>query len=298
MSPKDERVGRVSIREVLRCGIRRLTAAQSDTPRLDAEMLLAHLLEMRRENLYTQERQALSREQARSFSDLIERRLAGEPVAYLIGRRAFYDTILHIDNRVLIPRPETELLVEEAIRWWRTERPTGQIVDVGTGSGAIAIALARELKGASLIATDISPAALQVAAENISRHHLGSRVQLVCCDLLAAFQGPFALIIANLPYIPTAKMANLPNSVRKYEPALALDGGLKGVVLILRLLKQSSTRLAQKSLILLEIDDHQAESVISIAHNTLRGRFAVESTALCDYAEHRRMIRIGASATY
>lgn len=236
----------------------------SGAPRLDAQLILAHLLEQRREYLIAHDEVALSAEQAIAYAKLIALRRRGMPTAYILGRRAFFDRDLVVTPHVLIPRPETELIVERALAWihaqGRQNDPRLRIVDVGTGSGAIAVALAGRLPAARILATDISSAALQVAQIN---GRAFPNLGYVQCDLLSGIGGRFAVICANLPYIATAALDVL--EVAKFEPAIALDGGSDGLALIRRLLQQAPSRLAKPGLLLLEIGADQGAAALTAA---------------------------------
>jgi release factor glutamine methyltransferase len=282
-----------SLREALRWAVGFLAQSGSASPRLDAELLLAHVLGWERTQLYLRSEDLLAPAAARRFTELVRRRAAHEPVAYLLGRRAFYDLDLAVGPEVLIPRPETELLVEEALAWAKPLARPLNIVDVGTGSGAIALALARHLPQARVWAVDLSLAALRVAAANARRYGLEERVLLLCGDLLAPLAGPFDLIAANLPYIAHDRLAALPPDVAAYEPPLALDGGVDGLALIRRLLDQAPARLARPGLVVLELDQGQGEAVTALA----RAHWPqAEVTVRRDYAGLERMVRIAIPA--
>jgi len=270
MSQEALRAGPLSVRDALRWAVRVLVSSGSDSPRLDAEVLLAHALGIRRSQLPLYWEETLSTEAAEAFTILVRRRAAHEPVAYLVGRRAFYDLDVCVDARVLIPRPESELLVEEALSWARAhEGDVWRVADVGTGSGALAIALARHLPSAWVWGTDLSPEALAVARENARCYGVEGRIGWVCCDLLSALAGPFEIIVANLPYIPHEEIASLPPDIVNYEPHLALDGGPGGLTVIERLLQQVPERLSRPGLLLLEIDSRQAERTAALAGASL-----------------------------
>jgi len=268
----------------------RLLAGTTDTPRLDAEVLLTHVLGISREILYAQGERRLSGAQAKRYTELVRRRLQHEPVAYLIGHRAFYDVELSVDPRVLIPRPETELLIEMALDWSTgARRKCLRVVDVGTGSGALAIVLARHLPEAQITATDISREALRVAAINVRAYRLQGRISLVQADLLVAVAGPLDLIVANPPYVPQERLPTLPEDVRVYEPMRALDGGADGLEIIQELLRQAAERLARPGLFLTEIDATQRHSVRTMATRQWpNGRVNI----VPDYAGMDRVLRV------
>jgi len=268
-----------------------LLADASETARLDAEVLLAHLLGLGRAALYAVAAdRCLSDAQARQYTQLVQRRLAREPVAYLIGRRVFYDIELAVDRRVLIPRPETELLIELALQWAAgiPQKPL-RVVDVGTGSGALAIVLARHLAHARVIAIDASSAALAVAAENMAAYGLGERVALVRSDLLTPISSSVDLIVSNPPYVPRGRLPSLPDDVRLYEPTEALDGGVGGLDVIQRLLNQAADRLATPGLLVVEIDATQGTAARELA-STLWPRGCVDVRR--DYAGLDRVLRV------
>ena len=279
----------VSIGDALRRALGVLVS-QSATPRLDAEVLLAHLLSIKRTQLYVRWNDRLGAAAAHRYRSLVQRRAAHEPVAYLVGERAFYDIDLQVDRRVLIPRPETEQLVQEALSWGqrRGEGPL-RVVDVGTGSGALAVVLARHLQGARVWAVDISREALCAAMVNLRRHGVEGRVKLVCGDLLAALRGPFELIVANLPYVSRKALSGLSADIVAFEPLVALDGGEDGLAVIRRLLAQCPNRLARPGLLLLEIDEGQGEAVCEAVRSHLPD---AETTVLRDYAGLERVVRI------
>jgi release factor glutamine methyltransferase len=254
-----------------------LAAAGCETPHLDAEVLLAHILDRDRVWLYAYSEHTLSPAQLSVYQSLVSRRASREPVAYLIGHREFYGLDFVVTPDVLIPRPETELLVERAIQWARTSSYSGVIADVGTGSGAIAVSLALHLPRAYVVATDTSPAVLSVACCNAARHGVANRVFLIQADLLrplrrftphkgvAPLVGSLSLIVANPPYLTQAEMAAAPPEVARWEPRPALDGGPDGLAVIHRLLAMASDRLAAGGALLVEIGAHQAVDVLGLA---------------------------------
>jgi release factor glutamine methyltransferase len=228
------------------------------SPRLDAELLVAHVLALPRVQLYVQFDRPLGPDELAAIRGLIKRRQAGESVAYLVGKKEFWGLELAVDARVLVPRPETETLVEAARAWLTgVERP--RIADVGTGSGAIAVTLAKLFPDATVVASDISAGALEVARANAERLGVAAGVTFVEGDLDAplAAHAPFSLIVANLPYIASADMPTLPAEVRT-EPALALDGGPDGLDLVRRLVAAAPARLAPGGALALEIGAGQA----------------------------------------
>ena len=243
---------------------------------LDAEVLLAHVTGLDRAGLYRESERGLSPRAAELFQQLVERRAQREPVAYLTGKKEFMGLEFAVNPAVLIPRPQTELLVEKACALVR-KFISGQhglpgsssallIADAGTGSGAIAVSLARFLPAARIYATDISPAALEVARENARRHGVADKVSFLQGDLLLplfdfGLSGRISLIVANLPYIPTAELNCLMPDVRCYEPWSALDGGPDGLFHYRRLFPQARHLLSDLGYLLMEIDAKQGEKV-------------------------------------
>jgi release factor glutamine methyltransferase len=265
----------------------RTLATSSSTPRLDAEMLLAHVLGWPRSRLLACSDETPDAAQAAAFEQLVARRLALEPVAYLVGQREFYGLEVHVDARVLVPRPETELLVELAIGQAQGRAAQVQplvLADVGTGSGAIALALAAHLPQAHIYATDISRGALEVAAANVARHGLQQRITLLEGDLLAPLPQPVPIIVSNPPY---TLLSQIDRNVYQHEPHLALDGGPDGLVLYRRLLEQAPRWLLPGGALLLEIGAAQAASVVALVRAAFgRPHIAVQR----DLAGHPRVV--------
>lgn len=275
--------------DALRWAIRLLVAHGIETPRLEAELLLSHVLGEDRARLYALWETSLSPEQVERFTQWVRRRARREPLAYLVGQRAFYDLTLEVTPEVLIPRPETEHLVEAALAWAKGQDRPLRIIDVGTGSGALAVAVARHLPTARVWAVDLSPQALQVAQRNVLRYGLADRIALIQGDLLTAFKGPFDLILANLPYVSTEELPTLAPEIALYEPRLALDGGRQGVEVILRLLASLPWALAVPGLALFEIDPRQAAPLKAEAADLLP---EAEIRLLQDYAGRERVLYI------
>jgi release factor glutamine methyltransferase len=232
------------------------------TPRLDAQVLLAHVLGKDRVYLYTHFDQPLSPEELARYRGLIQRRLAGEPVAYLVGEKEFRSLTFAVDKRVLVPRPDTEATVEAALALLPADAG-GRVVDVGTGSGAIALTIKKERPQLEVLAVDRSPDAAAVARANAER--LGLAVEIVEGDLLApvAARGPFTLIVSNPPYIPSDDIAALAPEVRN-EPMLALDGGEDGLDVIRRLVNDAPPLLAPKGALVLEVGAGQSDAVAAL----------------------------------
>ena len=237
--------------EVLRRATGYLEQHGSASPRLDAEVLMAHALGLRRLDLYLQFERPLSDAELQPYRDILARRGRGEPVAYLVGTKEFMKLDFEVTPDVLVPNPDTETLVVRAIELLRGRPAGARVADVGTGSGCIAVAIAHYVATASVCAGDVSAAALEVARRNVSRHGLEGRVTLVESDLLAAMPGPFDLVCANLPYLPS--WAELPAEVRA-QPDLALFAGEDGAELVRRLLEEAPERLRRGGVVLAEAD--------------------------------------------
>ncbi|HZR98062.1 MAG TPA: peptide chain release factor N(5)-glutamine methyltransferase [Chloroflexota bacterium] len=267
---------------------RALRAAGVPLPELDALLLAAHALGLGKASLLAHPERALTAAEAARLDALVTRRADRVPLAYLLGEREFYGRDFRVTPDVLVPRPETELLVEVAMEWLRERPATGWAADVGTGSGTLAVTLAAERPGLRVVATDRSPAALAVAAVNAARHAVAARTHLVCTDLLGGVAGPLGLVVANLPYIPSDAIAGLMLEVARHEPRLALDGGPDGLAPIRRLLAQAPARLAPGGLLLLEIGGDQGPAVRAEAARLLPG---ADIAVLKDLAGHDRVLR-------
>ncbi len=255
-----------TIQQALTQGISR------DIDSLDAQLLLAHVLQVERSTLYAYPERELTPAQEQQYLALIERRAQDEPVAYLVGHKEFYGLDLIVDNRVLIPRPETELLIDTALHVCRQKIAAGSIpivADIGTGSGAIPIALAvNEPRLPYLYATDISSDALAVASLNCQRNHVHQRVRLLQGDLIAPLPEPVDLLTANLPYVGASETAQLTPDVQNYEPHLALFSGPDGLDLLERFLTDvaRSNVLKAEGVVLLEIGYQQRERLAQMIY--------------------------------
>ena len=243
-----------------------------DSPRLSAELLLGHVLGVPRIKLYTDYDRPLEARQLAAYRELVRRAAEDEPVAYLTGRAHFFSLEFAVTRDVLVPRPDTETLVENVIQLirHRAELANARVLDLCTGSGCIAAAIAHNVKDAIVVATDISPAAVAVARENLERLGLVPRVLIEEGDLFAPLERlvdrqPFHLLVANPPYIPTGQIAQLDRSVREYEPLSALDGGLDGLAIHRRILSESPSHLFPGAHVFLEIAFDQAELAREIA---------------------------------
>lgn len=235
-----------------------------ESPRLNAEHLLAHVLGKKRLDLYMEFDRPLSEAERAPLRDLIRDRGTGKPLQHLLGTAEFFGRSFLSDARALIPRPETEQLIELLL----ARSPFSRALDVGTGTGAIALTLALERPDAALVAVDISPEALSLARENATRHDLTTKVTFHEADLLPAGEPPFPLIVANLPYIATADLATLQREVQ-HDPATALDGGPDGLIFIERLIQSAPAHLTPGGTVALEIGHDQASRVADLfrTHN-------------------------------
>jgi release factor glutamine methyltransferase len=249
------------IRTILLQTTRDLTACGSPSSRLDAEVLLMHFLRTDRLQLCAHPERNLTEGEAAGFARWVERRRRGEPVAYIVGEKEFWSLILQVNHEVLIPRPETECLIEEVLERYGREAGGLRIIDIGTGSGAIGIALAREMPAARVVATDISRGALEVAGRNAVIHGVAGRVEFLHGDLFASASGTFDLIVSNPPYIPDEDYLRLPAGIREFEPRQALIAGPDGTAFHREIIRGGTRRLKAGGWIFLEIGEGQKELV-------------------------------------
>jgi release factor glutamine methyltransferase len=261
----------------------------SESPRLDAEVLLAYVLRWERVRLYTHYEEEVSELDRASFRELVRRRAEGAPVAYLVGRKEFYSLTLTVSPAVLIPRPDSEFVVVEFLAAMQG-REAPLAVDVGTGSGCLALACAQHHKSTQFLAVDLSEEALVVARANAQALGLTDRVSFQHGDLLGpvAAEGPFDAILSNPPYIPTGDISSLEPGVRDHEPHLALDGGPDGLRVVARLIEQAPLLLKPGGHLILEIGTAQEEPV--------RALMAEQATlelvpTVRDHANHPRVVR-------
>jgi release factor glutamine methyltransferase len=274
---------------------RRFAETGSDTPQLDAIVLLGFVLGVNKAWLYAHPTRELTESEIVHYEELVRRRMRHEPVAYLLGFKPFYGLDITVDRSVLIPRPETELLVDRVLDYLQSLAGPGRrlsVADVGTGSGAIAVALAANVPGLTVYAVDVSDAALSVAAQNVERHGLGGQVQLLSGQLLDPLSTQVDVIVANLPYIATADLADLPPQVGDFEPVLALDGGADGLAVIADLLAtlalpQGRSKLRPGGRVYLEIGAGQGDAARALVQDLLP---AAEVAVVQDYAELDRLV--------
>lgn len=254
-----------SVRRVLSWAAEDLKRRGNEGARLDVELLLGRVLRLDRIGLIMQSERPLAPSELTTFRELFKRRRAGEPVAYLLGEREFYGISLRVDARVLIPRPDSERLVEVALERTRARSMRGFALDLCTGSGCVAIAFARHRPTWSVTASDISEAALAVATENAHRTGAIRNVRLVQGSLFESVPGErFDLVTANPPYIATAELAELPVDVRDFEPHLALDGGADGLELVRQIAAHALSQLTAGGVLAMEIGADQAAATLGI----------------------------------
>ncbi|TKJ38691.1 MAG: protein-(glutamine-N5) methyltransferase, release factor-specific [Planctomycetes bacterium B3_Pla] len=254
-----------------------LTSKGVDAPRLSAELLLCHTVELTRIELYTQFDRQVAKRQLDQLHDLVKRAGLHEPVAYLTGRTEFYSLELEITSDCLIPRPETELLVQRAIEFLRTRAGVQFVCDLCTGSGCIAVAIAKNHPDSRVIATDISAGALDVAAQNVEKHQLKERIELLQGDLFEPLVrqldvDQFDLIACNPPYVSAAEYERLDNNVKDYEPKSALYAGTDGLDVYRRIMEKADQFLKPGAALMLEIGYAQGPAVRELLEET--GAFA------------------------
>lgn len=242
------------------------TDSNIDSPRLSAELLLSHILRMERIELYMHFDRRVDKTSLDKLHQLVKRAAESEPVAYLVGKTEFYSMQIKVTSDCLIPRPETELLVERAIDLLRSRSGTQHVCDLCTGSGCVAVAIAANFPNAKITATDICDAALAVAADNVAKHDLTSRVRLLCGDLFEPIiegldKTAFDLIVCNPPYVTTAEYAKLDRNVKDYEPEIALHAGEDGLDTYKRIIDQVDQHLCADSALILEIGYAQGPAV-------------------------------------
>ena len=277
----------MTVREILNEATRELETAGMETARLDAEVLLAFCLNCDRLEFLKNPDMQISKSQLAVFNKLVSRRLKWEPVAYITGRKEFWSFTLEVNKGVLIPRPDTEIILEEALAVGKNIIAP-RIADIGTGSGAIALALAKELPEPKITAMDISRAALKVAKKNARNLKLGKNIEFLKGDLFAPVKGLFDIIVSNPPYISAAEYEELPRGVKDFEPKIALLAGQTGVEFYEKLIYQSKNHLKKDGWLLMEIGAPQAEKIRDIMQECA---FFEDIDVRRDYAGHDRVIK-------
>jgi release factor glutamine methyltransferase len=277
----------VTVLEVLKLASDHIQKRAPDSPRLDAEVLLAHALGLRRLDLYLKFDRPLTEAELAGYRALVARRAKGEPVAYLVGHKEFMGLDFVVTHSVLIPNPDTEVLVQRAVELAREAGKPLRVADVGTGSGCIAIAIAHYAPNVQVVASDVAPEALEVAALNVAAHGLSGRVELVCGDLMAPLVGAFDLVCANLPYVAAGSVL-APEVVA--QPARAIFAEDHGSALVTRLLAESPDRLNPGGRLLAELDPSIASTAVDGANRHFAGH-RIHS----DLAGHQRVLEAWSS---
>ena len=255
-----------TIQKLLNWITEHFTNKDVDSPRLSAEILLSHVLAMKRIELYTHFDKPVSKGQLDRLHGLVKRAGQNEPIAYIVGKTEFYSLELNVTPDCMIPRPETELLAERAIEFLRMRAGKQSVCDLCTGSGCIAIAIARNYPNANIIATDISDAALNVAAKNVERHQYNERIKLLCGDLFDPLVpqldiDKFDLIVCNPPYVSAAEFERLDKKIKDYEPKLALFAGEDGLDIYRRIVEKVDAFLKPDGALMLEVGYRQGQTV-------------------------------------
>jgi release factor glutamine methyltransferase len=233
------------------------------SPRLDSEIILAHTLNLSRTDLWTQAERVLSESEIKIVKKNMERRLNREPVSLIVGHQEFWSLDFVVNENVLTPRPETERVVETALNCLQS--PIAKILDLGTGSGALAVAMAKEIPECKVSAIDIDSNALSIAKENAARHGVADRIEFICADLRKSdWSGCFSMILSNPPYIKSADIQKIMPEVRNYEPGKALDGGVTGLDFYRDIIPMAIDRLEENGFLILEIGHDQADEVTAL----------------------------------
>jgi len=251
-----------TILEVLKWTSRYFQGKGISNPRTDAEVLLAHALGVERIDLYLRYDQPLTADERAVYREFVRRRASGEPVQYITGHREFWSLDFEVTPDVLIPRPETEVLVEIAIKYLK-ERRFRRVVDIGTGAGVIAVALAHEIDGISVLATDISSSAINVARRNAVKHGVADRIRFIVMNLFESLlpDVKFDVIVSNPPYVSSEEYRKLDREIKNFEPPIALLGGADGLDVVRRLIVQGMSHLTTGGFLFIEIGYGQAEAV-------------------------------------
>ena len=256
----------VNISSFLNWSKSQLAEAGVPSPRLDSEIILAHTLNISRTDLWTQNQRMLSESEVKDVKKYMERRLNREPISQIVGHQEFWSLDFIVDENVLAPRPETELLIETALNC--ISSPTAKILDLGTGSGALAVTMAKEISECKVSALDIDPKALSIAKENAVRHGVADQIEFICADLKKSdWLGCFSMILSNPPYIKSADIQKVMPEVRNYEPGKALDGGVTGLDFYRVIIPMAIDRIEENGFLILEIDHDQADEVTALLDN-------------------------------
>lgn len=282
----------MSLRDTLRTAETLIASQNIPDARVEAELLLMHSLGIRKVELYASLDRPLSASEAERFRGLLDQRLHHEPSAYILKECQFYGIDFYIDPRALIPRPESELLVELALEYTKQRFPSGQpclLADVGTGSGAIAVALALHVPQSEVYALDVSPAALDVARVNCGKHQVEERVHLLHGDMLGPLPKPVHIILANLPYVTDSELPQLAPEIRDFEPTIALAGGASGLDHVRRFLPQAREKTLPGGMVLMEVGQGQGKEARSLAEGCF---YDAEIDLVPDLAGIGRVVRV------
>ena len=280
-----------SLREVIQATHSELESFHIPDARLEAEVMVMNIMRMPRQDLFANQEMEVSGQKEHELNEVLERRRKREPLAYILGYKEFYGVNLLVNSDVLIPRPETELIVEHTLFMSLMGMETAEltIADIGTGTGAIAINLALHLPFANIYAIDYFDSVLDVSSYNIRSHNVADRITLLKGDLLEPLPEPVDLIVANLPYIPCERISHLQPEIQ-WEPTEALDGGTDGLDLIRRLLEQAAdpecSRLKENGIIILELDPDQISEVANITNKLFP---SAETSIELDLAQQERI---------
>ncbi len=278
------------LRDIWLSGAADLERAEIDDARFEAEVLLRHATGLSRAQLYASLTDEVDPAALERFQAAVAERTSRKPLAYITGTREFYRLEFRVTPDVLIPRPESELLVDAALDHMRQARiRSAQVADVGAGSGAVGIALARHRRGVNLICSDVSRDALVIARDNAQRLLRRPKASFVQGDLLTPLPGPFHCVVANLPYIPEGRLGDLEPEVSEHEPRVALTPGTRGTELILRLITQLPSRLHPNGIAVLEVDPGQESAIADAAAQMLPN---ADITVLDDVSQQPRAVRI------
>lgn len=282
------------IKDLLPVSTDYLKTKNIESPRLCAEILLSHQLSISRLKLYLEYDQPVGENDLTQYRAMIKRVAEGEPIQYITGVQEFWSMDFIVNRCVLIPRAETEILVEQVIRVYKEnnyiERTTVNILDICTGSGAIAVAIASEIKNAEIIASDISKEALNIARQNITRHEMQERITLIEGDLFEPFNGfnnHFDIIVSNPPYVTKDEYRLLPGKIRDFEPKIALESGVDGLYHIRTILENAPNYLKPNGWLMLEMDPSQTETVTKIIS---KDNSFLSASVVKDYSNRDRVV--------
>lgn len=258
-----------TIKKLINWMVEYFTEKGLDSPRLTAELLLTHILDTKRIELYMHFERSVDDEKLTQLRVLVKRTADFEPFQYIIGKTEFYSLEIKVTPDCLIPRPETELLVERAIEFLRTRQDNQKVCDLCTGSGCVAVAIAKNYPDCNIIATDISDAALKVAAQNIEHHNLSEKIELLCGDLFQPVihgldDDKFDLIVSNPPYVSDTEFQNLDKNVKDHEPCHALYGGTDGLDVYRKIIAEIENHLKPDGALMMEIGYSQADDITEL----------------------------------